>query len=78
MIAIAAVWIAEAFNTVIEMLVDIVEPTYTPQAKRAKDVAAAAVLITSVGSAILGVIILGPPLMDALEPIIDSIQDYFD
>ena len=78
LVAVAAVWAAEAFNTVIEMLVDIVEPTYTPQAKRAKDVAAAAVLITSVGSAILGIIILGPPLMEAVEPFIDLIINYFD
>ncbi len=67
LVAIAAVWMAEAFNTVIEMLVDFVAPTYTQPAKRAKDIGAAAVLIVSIGSSIVGLIILGPPFLERIK-----------
>ena len=62
-IAIVAVWTAEAFNTVLELVVDIVSSgTYSNLAKRAKDIAAAAVLVTSLGAVVVGLLILGPPL----------------
>ena len=59
---IVLVWMAEAFNTVFEVLADILSPDYSPQVKRAKDIAAAAVLIAAVGAIALGLLILGPPL----------------
>jgi diacylglycerol kinase len=46
-LAITLVWITEAFNTSIESLVNLVSPEYHPLAGRAKDCAAAAVLIAA-------------------------------
>lgn len=62
-IAVVAVWVAEAFNTVLELMVDMVtSKQYSVLAKRAKDIAAAAVLIASIGAVLIGVVILGPAL----------------
>jgi diacylglycerol kinase (ATP) len=49
---------AELINTAIEVLVDLVTDEYHELAKRAKDIAAGAVLVTSVGAAILGYLVL--------------------
>lgn len=57
--AAGSVWVAEAFNTAIEFLVDVVSPEFHPLAGSAKDVAAAAVLISAIGSAIIGALIFG-------------------
>lgn len=63
MIFVCLVWIAEAFNTVLELVIDIVSPQYSCSARRAKDMAAAAVLFASLGAFIAGMILLGPPLL---------------
>ena len=55
--AIAAVLAAELFNTAIETVVDLVAPQPHPLAKRAKDVAAAAVLVTSGGALAVGLLV---------------------
>jgi len=60
--AIAAVWAAEALNSAIESLADAVHPAPHPLVGRAKDLAAAAVLIVSLGAATIGFLVLGPPL----------------
>ena len=61
-IAFAMVLAAEAFNTAVEFVVDLTSPDYHPLAGKAKDVAAAAVLITAIGAAIIGIIIFLPKL----------------
>lgn len=66
-LAIVSVWTAEALNTAFEFLVDVTNPTFHPLVRKAKDVAAGAVLITAVGSVIIGVLILGPHLVNILE-----------
>ena len=66
-LAIVSVWVAEAFNTVVEILVDIVSPSFSESAKRAKDIGAAAVLIAAIGAIILGSVILGPLLYEKLK-----------
>ncbi len=66
-LAIVSVWVAEAFNTVIEIVLDFVSPEYSDVARRAKDIAAAAVLITCIGAIVLGVILLGPALIARLS-----------
>lgn len=58
--AFSSVMAAEAFNTAIEFIVDLVSPHYHPLAGKAKDVAAAAVLISAIGAAIIGGIIFLP------------------
>jgi len=61
--AVALVWIAEAFNTSIEDLCDHVEPEQQPLIGHAKDVAAAGVLIAAAIAAVIGLLVLGPPLL---------------
>jgi diacylglycerol kinase len=61
-LASAAVLSAEAMNTALEFVVDLVSPEYHDLAGKAKDVAAAAVLISAIGAAITGFIIFLPKL----------------
>src|SRR2546429_681385 len=59
-VAITGVFIAEMFNTVIEICVDLASPEYHPLAKVAKDVAAGAVLLSAMLSVVIGLFVLGP------------------
>ncbi len=59
-VAIAGVFIAEMFNTVIEICVDLASPEYHPLARTAKDVAAGAVLLSAILAVVIGVFVLGP------------------
>ncbi|MEM8908036.1 MAG: diacylglycerol kinase family protein [Bacteroidota bacterium] len=59
-LAIATVLSAEAFNTAIEHLTDLVSPDHHQLAGKTKDVAAAAVLIMAIGAAIVGLLIFLP------------------
>lgn len=61
-IAIAMVWTAEFLNTALEAVVDLASPERNHLAKVGKDVGAAAVLIAAGSSAVIGLLILGPPL----------------
>lgn len=61
-LAIVAVWVAEALNTAIEMVTDIASPSFHPLAGRAKDVAAAGVLIAVAGAITVGLLVFGPRL----------------
>lgn len=54
---ITIVLVAEMFNSAIEATVDLASPGYHPLAKFAKDIAAGAVLITTVLAVIVGVLI---------------------
>ena len=60
LLAIMAVWVAEALNTSIEFLCDRVSPEYNDLVKSAKDVAAASVLLASMGALILGALVFWP------------------
>jgi diacylglycerol kinase len=62
-IAITGVFVAEMFNTVLEVCVDLASPRYHPLAKIAKDVAAGAVLANALLSIIIGLFVLGPYLL---------------
>lgn len=59
-LAMAMVFSAEAFNTAIELLTDLVSPEYHELAGKAKDVAAAAVLLSAMGAAAIGIILFLP------------------
>jgi diacylglycerol kinase len=61
-LAIALVWVAEALNTAIEFLTDLVSPDEHPLAGKAKDVAAGAVLIAAIASICMGIIVFYPHL----------------
>ncbi len=52
------VFFAELLNTAIEVVVDMVSPEYHPLARRAKDVAAGAVLMACAGAAVMGYLAL--------------------
>ena len=53
----AMVITAELFNTTLEVLIDYAWPEHHPMIGRAKDVAAAAVLVAALGTAIVGVLL---------------------
>lgn len=55
---------AEAFNTAIERLVNLVSPDFHPIAGDVKDVAAGAVLICAIFAAIIGGVIFIPYFMN--------------
>ncbi|MEA2701873.1 MAG: diacylglycerol kinase [Candidatus Parcubacteria bacterium] len=57
---------AEAFNTAIEIDIDLTSPEYHPYARDTKDVAAGAVLISAVTAALIGVGIFGHYFVDLL------------
>jgi len=66
-LAMAAVLSAELFNTAIEAIVDLtMGDRHHVIAGRAKDLSAAAVLVTAAGAAIAGLVVLAPPLAAAL------------
>ena len=69
-VCIALVWMAEFFNTAIEAVIDLASPQVHPLAKVGKDVAAAAVLIMALASVIVGLLIMGPPLVALLSRVI--------
>lgn len=56
-LAVGSVIAAEAFNTAIEALTDLVSPRYNELAKTAKDAAAGAVLAAAVFAAAVGVML---------------------
>ena len=58
--AIAIVWLAEALNTAIERLSDAVTLEPNDNIRFAKDVAAGAVLVAAVTSALIGLTIFVP------------------
>ena len=53
----AVVIAAELFNTALEVLIDYAWPEHHPMIGRAKDVAAAAVLMAAVGAAVVGILL---------------------
>jgi len=68
-IAIGWVWMAEALNTAIEQVCNLVSPDPHPLIKSAKDVAAAGVLVSAVGAALIGATIFLPYLLPVRVPI---------
>ena len=62
-LCITLVLATEALNTSIEFLTDLVSPDFHPLAGKAKDTAAAAVLICAMGAAMVGFLIFAPYLL---------------
>ena len=62
-LAMTLVWTAEGLNTAIEFVVDLVSPERRELAGWAKDVAAGAVLLASIGAAAVGLLIFVPKLL---------------
>jgi len=64
LICFALVFSTEMINTSLENIVDIISPEHHPLAGKAKDIAAGAVLIAAILSAIVGLIIFIPKLLN--------------
>jgi diacylglycerol kinase len=60
--AITIVLASEAVNTAMEFITDRISPEHHPLSGKAKDVAAAAVLISATGAAAIGAIIFAPKI----------------
>ena len=54
----------ELFNTAIEIVVDLAMPKINDNAKKSKDIAAGGVLVLVIGSAIIGLIIFIPKIIN--------------
>lgn len=65
-LTVTMVFTAEFINTAIEAVVDLASPVHHPLAKVGKDVGAAAVLIAALAAVFIGLLILGPPLMQKI------------
>jgi diacylglycerol kinase len=66
-LAMALVLVAELVNTALETVTDLKSPEYHPQARVVKDVGAAAVLTAAAASIVIGLLILGPPLLSRIR-----------
>lgn len=66
-LTMGSVWAAEFINAAIEAAVNLAVSDFHPLAKVAKDVAAAAVLITAIVAFVVGCLILGPRLIERLH-----------
>lgn len=61
--AIFGVWVCEILNTSIELLTDMVSPDFDVMAGKIKDLAAAAVLLTTIYAILIACIIFTPYLI---------------
>ncbi len=70
-LAILVVWVAEAFNTGLEVLSDAVSDRRHPTVKIAKDVAAGAVLMAAIGAVAVGAVLFVPRLVALVRPLLE-------
>lgn len=61
-LAILIIITLEMMNTSLELIADIVHPEYSEAVKSAKDIAAGAVLLASIGACIIGILIFVPAI----------------
>jgi len=65
-LAIGLVLSAELLNTAIELLVDHVSPEFSVFAGRIKDISAAGVLVAAAAALVVGALVFGPRLLQAM------------
>jgi diacylglycerol kinase len=63
----ALVITTEAMNTAVERLTNLVSPNYNEQAKKIKDISAAAVLLSAIAAIAVGLIIFLPRLISLIR-----------
>lgn len=73
-LCIAIVFALEAMNTALEYLTDLVSPGYHPLAGKAKDVAAAAVLLAAFGAMAVGLLIFGPKVVAWFQEYVTTLK----
>ena len=66
-LAVSIVLLGEMLNTALEFALNLVEARDHPVVKTAKDIAAGGVFLAVVGSAIVGLLLFGPPLQALLR-----------
>ena len=66
-LAIGFVWSAEALNTAVERVVDLVTEDENETARQAKDLAAGGVLFSAATAAIVGLIVFVPAILKRLN-----------
>ncbi|WP_308017427.1 diacylglycerol kinase family protein [Alkalihalobacillus deserti] len=66
LLVIAGMFSLEIMNTAVERTVDLITEEFHPLAKRAKDIAAAAVFVYCIFAVIIGVILFVPALIKLL------------
>ena len=74
-LAIVLVWVAETFNTGLEVMADGLVRERHPVIKIAKDVAAAAVLMAAVGAVVVGAILFVPRFVLLVQRLLEATQD---
>lgn len=67
-VTIALVMLSEGVNTGIELAVSLASPERRPEAKAAKDIAAAAVLLAAIASVAVGLALFGPRVIALFRP----------
>lgn len=65
-LTITFVWMAEFINAAVEAAINLSTTEFHPMARVGKDVASAAVLLGVVAAVLIGLLVLGPPLLDRL------------
>lgn len=65
---IAFVLTLELVNSALEKVTDLLQPRIHHYAEVMKDLLAAAVLVSSIAAAVIGLIVLGPPLIRLISP----------
>jgi diacylglycerol kinase len=66
-IAVGIVFASELFNSALENLADHLSPERDENIKKVKDLGAAAVLVSALTALIIGCLILGPKLIQAIQ-----------
>ncbi|MDA0588447.1 MAG: diacylglycerol kinase family protein [Planctomycetota bacterium] len=66
-LTVGLVLVCEAFNTVIERLVDLVHPERHPDAGRVKDMAAGAALVAALCSLVVAGFVFGPRISTLIQ-----------
>lgn len=62
--AILLVFLSEIMNTAVEKTIDLIDTRHNPKIKLIKDMTAGAVLVASVGAAIIGIAIFYPYILE--------------
>jgi undecaprenol kinase len=63
-------FLAEMVNAAIEAAVNVASPDLHPMARVSKDVAAGAALLAALGSVVVGLLVIGPPLLERLSALL--------
>jgi diacylglycerol kinase (ATP) len=75
LLAIAFVLLTEMINTAIEHTIDVATTSFDPMAKLAKDIAAGAVLISSVNAVAIGYLVFAHRIGDRSTRVLDRVRD---